>query len=135
MTILTYQSGGRFEEAASYARAKRVGPFVYIAGTTAIEPSGKIHAPDDVYAQSVFILNRIEEFLHEVGAERRHVMRSRCYVTDLGQAGGLVKAHGAFFAGITPVMTAVEAKLTQPGLVVEIDVDAIIHDQSGNIAT
>ena len=133
MTIRTYQSGGRFEEAASYARAKRVGPFVYIAGTTAIEPSGKIHAPGDVYAQSVYILNRIEDFLREVGAERRHVMRSRCYLPDLSQAGGLVKAHGAFFSGITPAMTAVEAKLTQPGLMVEIDVDAIIHDESGNI--
>lgn len=133
MTLRTYQSGGRFEEVASYARAKRVGPFVYIAGTTAIEPSGKIHAPGDVYAQSVYILNRIEDFLKEVGAERRHVMRSRCYLPDLSQAAGLVKAHGAFFAGITPVMTAVEAKLTQPGLVVEIDVDAIIHDETGAI--
>lgn len=134
MTIRTYQSGGRFEEAASYARAKRVGPFVYIAGTTAIEPSGKIHAPGDVYAQSVYILNRIENFLREVGAERRHVMRSRCYLSDLSQAGGLVKAHGDFFKGITPAMTAVEAKLTQPGLMVEIDVDAIIHDENGTIA-
>lgn len=133
MTIRVYQSGGRFEEAASYARAKRVGPFVYIAGTTAIEPTGKIHAPGDVYAQSVYILDRIEGFLREVGAERRHVMRSRCYLPDLGLAGGLVRAHGEFFKDITPAMTAVEAKLTQPGLMVEIDVDAIIHDENGNI--
>lgn len=133
MTIRTYQSGGRFEEIASYARAKRVGPFVYIAGTTAIEPTGKLHAPGDTYAQSVFILNRIEEFLREVGAERRHVMRTRCYLTDMSQASGLVKAHGAFFAGITPVMTAVEAQLTQPGLMVEIDVDAIVYDENGII--
>jgi enamine deaminase RidA (YjgF/YER057c/UK114 family) len=103
------------------------------AGTTAIGPSGKIHAPGNAYAQSAYILGRIEEFLAEVGAERRHVMRSRCYLTDMSLAGGLVKAHGEFFAGITPVMTAVEAKLTQPGLVVEIDVDAIVHDENGSI--
>lgn len=133
MTLKIHQSGGRFEEAANYARAKRIGPFVSVAGTTAIEPSGKIHAPGDAYAQSVYILARIEDFLAQVGAQRRHVMRSRCYLTDLSQAGGLVRAHGAFFAGITPVMTAVEAKLTQPGLVVEIDVDAIIHDGNGRI--
>ncbi|MBU2980642.1 hypothetical protein KO498_02330 [Lentibacter algarum] len=134
MSVRVYQSGGRFEEAASYARAKRVGPFVYIAGTTAIEPTGKIHAPYDVYAQSTYILGRIEEFLKEVGAERRHVMRSRCYLPDLSQAAGLVKAHGAFFAGIMPAMTAVEAKLTQDGLMVEIDVDAIVHDPTGQIS-
>jgi len=61
-------------------------------------------------------------------------MRVRCYLTDLGEAAGFVRAHGAFFKGITPVLTAVQAQLTQPGLMVEIDVDAIIHDESGAIS-
>ena len=39
---LIHKAGGRFEEVGSYARAKRVGPFVSVAGTTAIEPSGKL---------------------------------------------------------------------------------------------
>ena len=132
--IRKFNSGGRFEEIGSYSRAKRVGPFVYIAGTTAIEPSGKLHAPGDCYAQSVFILARIEDALKQVGAEMRHVVRTRAYVTDLSQAGGLVKAHGEAFRGIDPVMTGVEAGLTQPGMMVEIDCDAIIHDEDGNIA-
>jgi enamine deaminase RidA (YjgF/YER057c/UK114 family) len=134
VTLRVHQAGGRFEEAASYARAKRVGPFVYVAGTTAIEATGKIHAPGDTGAQTVFVLNRIEEFLRAVGAERRHVVRVRCYLTDLSQASGFVAAHGVFFRGITPVLTAVEAKLTQPGLMIEIDVDAIIHDENGTIS-
>lgn len=133
MTLRKWNSGGRFEEIGSYSRAKRVGPFVYIAGTTAIEPSGKLHAPNDCYAQSVYILGRIEEALREVGAEMRHVVRTRAYVTDISAAGGLVKAHGEAFKGIDPVMTGVEAGLTQPGMMVEIDVDAIIHDEDGNI--
>lgn len=133
MTIRQFQSGGRFEEAGSYSRAKRVGPFVSVAGTTAIEPSGKLHAPGDTYAQSVYILKRIEQALNEVGADKRHVMRTRCYLTDIANAGGLVKAHGEFFKDINPVLTGVEAGLTQPGMMVEIDVDAIIHDHGGNI--
>lgn len=133
MTLRKWNSDGRFEEVGSYSRAKRVGPFVFIAGTTAIEPSGKLHAPNDCYAQSVYILGRIEEALREVGAEMRHVVRTRAYVTDMSAAGGLVKAHGEAFKGIDPVMTGVEAGLTQPGMMVEIDVDAIIHDEDGNI--
>ena len=132
--IRKFNSGGRFEEIGSYSRAKRVGPFVYIAGTTAIEPSGKLHAPGDCYAQSKYILSRIEDALRQVGAEMRHVVRTRTYVTDMTQAGGLVKAHGEAFKGIDPVMTGVEAGLTQPGMMVEIDCDAIIHDEDGNIA-
>lgn len=134
MTVRKFQGGGRFEQAASYSRAKRVGPFVWVAGTTAIEPTGKLHAPGDTYAQSRFIFGRIEDALIAVGAEMRHVVRTRCYLTDLSLAAGLVRAHGEVFAGIEPVMTGVQAGLTQPGMMVEIDVDAVIHDADGKIA-
>ena len=133
MAIRKHSSGGRFEEIGSYSRAKRVGPFVSVAGTTAIEPSGKLHAPGDCYAQSVYIFGRIEAALKEVGAELRHVMRTRAYFTDMSQAGGFIRAHGEVFKGIDPVVTGVKAGLTQPGMMVEIDVDAIVHDAEGNI--
>ncbi|KMW59317.1 putative translation initiation inhibitor, yjgF family [Candidatus Rhodobacter oscarellae] len=128
------QGGGRFEEIGSYSRAKRVGPFVYVAGTTAIEPSGKLHAPGDAYAQTHYILQRIEAALRDVGAELRHVMRVRAYFTADCDTGGFVRAHGEVFAGIEPVLTGVTAGLSQPGMVVEIDVDAIVHDEDGTIA-
>ena len=131
--IIKHRAGGRFEEIGSYSRAKRVGPFVYVAGTTAIEPSGKLHAPGDTYAQSIFILGRIENALKEVGANLTHVVRTRAYLTDMSQAGGFVRAHGEVFKDIDPVLTGVEAGLTQPGMMVEIDVDAIIHNADGVI--
>ena len=133
MSVEIHKAGGRFEEIGSYARAKRIGPFAYTAGTTAIEPTGKIHAPYDAYAQTRYILSRTEAFLKEVGAELRHVARVRVYLTEMQYAAGFIKAHGEVFKGIDPVLTAVTAGLTQPGLVVEIDVDAVIHDASGAI--
>ncbi len=135
MTVEIHKAGGRFEDIGSYARAKRIGPFAYTAGTTAIEPTGKIHAPYDAYAQTKYILSRTEAFLKEVGAELRHVARVRVYLTDMQYAGGFIQAHGEIFKGIDPVLTAVTAGLTQPGLVVEIDVDAVIHDPTGAIPT
>jgi enamine deaminase RidA (YjgF/YER057c/UK114 family) len=134
MTVEKYNSGGRLEGIGSYSRAKRVGPFVYVAGTTAIEPSGKLHAPGDSYAQSIYILGRIEEALKAVGAEMRHVVRTRAYVTSLPEhGGGFVKAHGEIFKGIEPVTCGVECGLNQPGMVVEVEADAIIHDEDGRI--
>lgn len=134
MTLITHKSGGRLEEIGAYARAKRVGPFVYVAGTTAVEPSGKLHAPGDAYAQSIYILARIEAALKAVGAEMRHVVRTRAYLTDLASHGsGFVRAHGEVFRGIDPVTCGLEAGLNQPGMVVEIEADAVIHDDEGNI--
>jgi len=132
--IRKFRSGGRFEEIGCHSRAKRVGPFVYVAGTTAIEPSGKLHAPGDCYAQSVFVLARIEAALEGVGAKMRHVVRTRAYLSDMGQAGGFIRAHGEAFSGIDPVLTGVQAGLTQPGMMVEIEVDAIVHDGPGGPA-
>ena len=135
MVVRRSHGGGRFERAASYARALRVGPFVWVAGTTAIEPSGKLHAPDDSYAQTIYTLGRIEQALADVGAEMRHVVRCTAFLRSLKTDGaGFVRAHGEVFVGIEPVMSAVEAGLTTPGMTVEILVDAVIHDESGVIA-
>lgn len=133
MSVEIHKSGGRFEEIGNYARAKRIGPFAYTAGTTAIEPTGKIHAPHDAYAQTHYILARTKDFLAEVGAEMRHVARVRVYLTDMSHSAGFIRAHGEVFKGIDPVLTAVTAGLAQEGLVVEIDVDAVIHDADGTI--
>lgn len=133
MVNASIKTGGRFEEIGSYSRARRVGPFVFVAGTTAIEPTGKLHAPDDCYAQSLYIFARIENVLEEVGASMRHVVRTRAYFADIGQAGGFIQAHGEIFKGIDPVTSGVEAGLTQQGMMVEIEVDALIHDEDGTI--
>jgi len=134
MVKLRHHGGGRFERAASYARAVRVGPFVWVAGTTAIEPSGKLHAPDDAYAQTLYALGRIRTALEEVGAGMQHVVRTTAFLRSLETDGaGFVRAHGEVFAGIEPAMSAVEAGLTTPGMTVEILVDAVIHDPEGHI--
>ena len=130
---MSTSGGGRFEKIGSYVRAKRIGPFVFVAGTTAIEPSGKLHAPGDTYAQTIYAFERIADALARVGAEIKYVVRTRAYLADMKEAGGFVRAHGEIFAGIEPVSTAVEARLTTPGMMVEIEVDAIIHDVDGQI--
>ena len=134
MTVRSASGGGRFEEVGSYVRAKRVGPLVFVAGTTAIEPSGRLHAPGDTYAQTLYAFERIERALEEVGAELRHVTRTRAFLADMGAGGEYVRAHGEVFAGIRPVTSGVGAALTTPGMMVEIEADAVIHDADGNIS-
>jgi enamine deaminase RidA (YjgF/YER057c/UK114 family) len=118
--------GGRFEEIGSYVRAKRVGAFVFVAGTTAVEPTGKLHAPGDTYAQTLYAFARVAHALEAVGASLPDVVRTRLYFTDIATAGDGVRAHGEVFAGIRPVTTGVEVGLTVPGMMVEVEADAIV---------
>lgn len=125
---LKVSSGGRFERLGSYSRVRRVGAAVFVAGTTAIESSGRLHAPGDCYAQTRFILARIADWLSEAGASLDSVVRTRAYLVAGADVAAFARAHGEVFAGIEPVCTAIGgAVLTMPGMVVEIEAEAIVR--------
>ena len=126
--IVRTSGGGRFEEIGSYSRAVRVGPYVFVAGTTAIEPTGKLHAPDDGYAQTMYAFARVALALEEVGASLKDVVRTRLYFSDMAVAADSVRAHGEVFSDVRPVTTGVAVGLTTPGMVVEVEADAVIAE-------
>jgi enamine deaminase RidA (YjgF/YER057c/UK114 family) len=119
-------SGAPWEATVGYSRAVRVGNMVFVAGTTAID-GDTIIAPGDAYAQTQYILAKIGKALNEAGAGFQHVVRTRIYVTNIADWEAIGRAHGEVFAEIRPAATMVEVKgLIQEGLVVEIEVDAVI---------
>ncbi len=126
--VQVVRGSGRFEAIGSYARGRRVGPFAFVAGTTAIEPSGRLHAPGDTYAQTLFVLRRIGSVLTELGCGLPDVVRTTAYLTDIATAADYARAHGEVFAGIEPVATAVGATLTVPGMMVEIELQAVVAE-------
>lgn len=128
MIDLTISGGGRFEHLGGYARVRRRGPHVFIAGTTAIEPSGRLHRPGDTYAQSVYILRRFADLLDQARASLADVVLTRAYLADIATAGEFARAHGETFAAIRPVTTAVQAGLTMPGLMIEIEAQALVAE-------
>ncbi len=91
-----------------------------------MQSDGNLYAPYDTYEQSIYIFGKMEEALNAVGAEMSHVIRTRAFVSDMREIGGFVKAHGELFKGIEPVTSGYEAGLTTPGMMIEIEIDAII---------
>lgn len=78
-----------------------------MAGTTAPGP--------DVAAQTREVLRRIGSALQEVGAELSDVVRTRIFVTDIGQWAAVGSAHREVFGDIRPAATMVQvAALISP---------------------
>jgi enamine deaminase RidA (YjgF/YER057c/UK114 family) len=124
-----YSTGTPWEKAVAYSRAVRVGPHVYVSGTTASNSDGSTVAAGNAYEQTVFILRRIEAALAEVGAKRSDTVRTRMFVTDISRWEEFGRAHGEFFSGIDPAATMVEVRrLINPDHLIEIEVDALMTD-------
>lgn len=124
----TVSTGTPWEKVVAYSRAVRIGPHVFVSGTTASNPDGTTVAVGDAYQQTVFILRKIESALAEVGAKLSDVARTRMFVTDISKWEEIGRAHGEIFAGINPAATMVEVRgLVNPDHLVEIEVDAVVN--------
>jgi len=118
-------SGSPWEDVVGYSRAVRVGNVVEVAGTTAMDGDTLV-GRGDMYAQTVFVFQKIEKALQQAGASLQDVVRTRMFVTDISQWEQAGKAHGEFFKTIKPVATMVEvSRLIDDDLLIEIEVTAI----------
>ncbi|MCV7440191.1 RidA family protein [Mycobacterium seoulense] len=119
-------SDSEFETAVGYSRAVRVGPHVWVAGTTGAGPAG------DIAAQTRDALHRIEIALHQAGAALTDVVRTRIFVTDISRWREVAAVHAQVFGPIRPAATMVEVSaLIGPEFLVEIEADAYAESPAG----
>jgi enamine deaminase RidA (YjgF/YER057c/UK114 family) len=125
MTRRTISTGGHWEARFGYSRAVVVGDRCYVSGTTDAGPDGHSRHPGDPAGQARAALEVIETALVGSGFSRSDVVRTRMYITDASFGDAVGEVHGQFFQDVRPASAMVViARLIEPTLLVEIEVDA-----------
>lgn len=126
---LRYRDGAPWELIAGYSRAARAGNVVAVSGTTA--PSGAERFPGDTYGQVRAALAKVIEAVEAFGGTRFDILRTRVLLVPGADVDDACRAHLEVFGDVAPANTLVFiAALIGPGLLVEIEADAILGSGS-----
>jgi enamine deaminase RidA (YjgF/YER057c/UK114 family) len=123
-------SGAPWEARIGYCRALRAGPQIFVTGTAPVDEAGAVVGPGDGYAQARRCLEIVAAALRDLGAEMRHVVRTRMFVTDISRWEEYGRAHAEVFAAHPPATTMVEvAALIHPDMLIEVEADAVVDPE------
>ena len=122
-----YSSGAPLEEKVGYSRIVKVGPFVYVGGTTSVQPDGTVYGEGDAYLQTQYVLKKLIGLLEKAGSKKEEVVRVKVYATDMKLSGDITRAYAEFFKEVKPLCTVVGTPaLVRPTQLVEIEMDAVV---------
>jgi len=122
-------SGSPFEALVGFSRAIKAGKLIAVAGTAPLGPDGKTVGVGDAAAQARRCLEIARDALRELGADLRHVYRTRTLLVRIEDWEAVARVHGEFFGEVRPANTIMEvSRFIDPEWLVELEVDAYLDD-------
>ena len=110
-----------------FSRAVRVGDMVFVSGCAPIAPDGSVASPGDVRGQTRRCFEIIEAALVQAGADIKHVVRTRIFLTDMSRWKEAGEVHGEIFKDIEPATSFLGTNaLINDGWLVEVEADAVV---------
>ena len=100
---------------------------VFTAGQVGVDPATRKPAEGGVREQTRQVLKNVQAVLEAAGTDLGHVVKTTCFLTDIGDFAAFNEVYREFFPDDPPARSTVQAGLVPPYMV-EIEAIAVIGD-------
>ncbi len=108
-----------------YSQAIAAGGVVYCSGQVALDPGSGELATGSIADETRRALENLGAVLEAAGSSLDRVVKTTCYLTDIGDFGEFNDAYAKFFGPEPPARATVEVSALPKGARVEVDCIAL----------
>ena len=108
-----------------YSQAIAAGGMLYTSGQIALDPATGEIVGDDIKAQAEQVMKNLAAVLAEAGRSQENVIKTTCFLKDMGDFGAFNEVYGAFFTE-KPARSCVAVKTLPKDVLCEVEVIAVL---------
>lgn len=108
-----------------YSQAIAAGGMLYTSGQIALDPATGEIVGDDIKAQAEQVTKNLAAVLTEAGTSQENVIKTTCFLKDMGDFGAFNEVYGAFFTE-KPARSCVAVKTLPKDVLCEVEVIAVL---------
>lgn len=108
-----------------YSQAVVCGDMVYTSGQIAIDPKTGDLVPGGINEQTEQIMKNLEAVLREAGSGFDKVVKTTCFLADIGDFAAFNEIYGKYFMG-KPARSCVAVRSLPKGALAEVEVTAVL---------
>lgn len=110
-----------------YSQAIRAGEFLFASGQIPINPETGAVEAEGIEAQTEQIMKNIGAILAEAGTDYEHVVKTTCFLDDMGDFAAFNGVYEKYFTG-KPARSCVAVKKLPKDVLCEVEVIAYLGE-------
>lgn len=108
------------EAIGPYSQGMVCGNLIFTSGQIAIDPAdGQVHA-ETIQEQTEQVCKNLSEVLRAAGSSLDRVVKTTCFLADMGDFSAFNQVYGAYFTG-KPARSCVAVRTLPKNVLVEIE--------------
>jgi 2-iminobutanoate/2-iminopropanoate deaminase len=108
-----------------YSQAIRTKGLLFVSGQIPLNPQTGQVMGETIQEQTAQVLKNMESILKEAGYSMNDVVKTTCFLTDMGNFQNMNTTYARFFTDDAPARVAVQVSRLPKDVLIEIDAIAV----------